>query len=75
MQPGTFVFTFSFCYFLGEGCRYFYYVLKPPRLDWGAHVILEEDWKRYGLTSIIVFCMLMVWLFQVVIWTTTYIEQ
>ncbi len=74
-QPGTFIFTFSFCYFLGEGCRCFYYVLKPPRLDWGAHVLLEESWKRWLLTGIVLVLMAVAWIVQVVIWTTTYIEQ
>lgn len=72
--PGTFVFTFSFCYFLGEGCRFFYYVMKPPRLDWSAMVLLEDAWRRYVLSSIVCFLMLLMWIFQLVIWTTTYIE-
>jgi hypothetical protein len=74
-MPGTFIFTFSFCYFMGEGCRCFYLLFKPPRLDWGAHVLLEDAWKRWAFSGIILVLMLLAWIMQVVIWTTTYIEN
>lgn len=60
-QPGSFIFTYAFCFMLGEGCRIFMYVFKPPRMDWAAFTMLEEWWKRAVVTGVVMVCVVLTW--------------